>query len=62
MPTKKTKRIHSSQKPGITTLYSYVKKVNGRFARTSGARRFTTYSQYIDHLIERDRKLQARNA
>ncbi len=45
-----------SHKAGITTLYVYARKINGRFARTTGAKRYNTYSEYIDHLIEQDRK------
>lgn len=44
---------------GTETLYSYVKPINSKFARTSGKQRYGSYSAYIDALIARDRKKQA---
>jgi hypothetical protein len=52
---KASKKTTTHRRTHFSTLYSYVKKVNGAFARTFGTKTYGNYSAYVDHLIEQDR-------
>lgn len=54
MTTKKVKK-KKNKSVGPTNLHVNVTPANKTFAATYGRKRFNTYSQYVNQLIDRDR-------